>query len=552
VIRLQLRAFIVIFLLFYEGTLLPSDKYWVFISEESLNRFLGKQVLYDEKAEIRHVKAGYITSWKDFYPDKRIYNKLELYVNRIEGYSRFLGAFSCRINKDRIGELQKLSFVKKIIPVGKYKSTCGSYIPVNIGLRKSANVYGYSYWQLEMLNIPQLHSRGLTGKGIRIALFDTGFMKSHEAFNRLINNELLLAERDFIYKDTEVEDEPGEYPQQWHGTMVLSLISGYVPGVLIGASYDSEIILAKTEDDRSETTIEEDNYIFAIEWADSLGADIISTSLGYRDFDDTTYSFEIIDGKTAPISIAVNEAFKRGIIIVTAAGNDACKYRDGGILTPGDAFGAITVGAVDSLGNIAYFSSHGPTFDGRVKPDVCAMGVYTFGAIDDGVFYGWGSGTSLATPLIAGGCALILQANPNLKPCDVLNILRSSGDRAFSPDNLYGWGIPDISEAVERALVLNNLSKVKSEIIPYPNPAKELINFAVEIGNVKIDKSILSINIYNILGQLVWENKQEIYPVGGYYNLSGLELDIPAGIYLYRVKIDNKVIGSGKFTFFKR
>jgi len=252
--------------------------------------------------------------------------------------------------------------------------------------------------------------------------------------------------------------------------------------VLVGAAYDAEFLLAKTEYVASETPVEEDNYIFAIEWADSLGADIITSSLAYRDFEDTTYSFSVLDGKTAPLSIAVNKAFSRGIVVVSAAGNFANYYEDGGLYTPADAFGVITVGAVDSEGRIAPFSSHGPTYDGRIKPDVCAMGIGNFVAYGgkDSLF-GYGSGTSFATPLIAGSCALILQAHPDWGPADVLNALRLAGNRALSPDNRYGWGIPDIADIVLRMPELR-MEISAGKVVSVPNPTN---GFAKLVFGVK-------------------------------------------------------------------
>ncbi|PIV38880.1 MAG: hypothetical protein COS29_05570, partial [Candidatus Omnitrophica bacterium CG02_land_8_20_14_3_00__42_8] len=249
------------------------------------------------------------------------------------------------------------------------------------------------------MNIPAVHDSGLTGNGIRIAIFDTGFNKDHPAFQRIIDEERLIAGHDFIFNDENVQDEipddtTSEGNQDGHGTSVWSEIGAYVPGTMIGAAYRAEFILAKTERLGSETSVEEDNYVAAIEWADRLGVDVISTSLGYRTFDNFEYSFSDLDGETAVTTQAVNWAFRRGIIVAVAAGNEGNDphYPDGGLGSPADAFGALSVGAVDGNGVIAAFSSHGPTADGRVKPDLCARGVSAYLAIDYSLGYGAGSG----------------------------------------------------------------------------------------------------------------------------------------------------------------
>jgi len=562
-LRLPLALVCSVALLWGHARLLEGIKVWVYIKEDSLWKYLKVPVLYDDRGRLRLQKVRHAFLQKeDFLPESVLKKKLEGYVHAIRGYSRYLGAFSCYVDPGEIGVIERLPFVEKVDRVRSWVS------PERADLRKVSVVrklekgegdtfYGESWTQLEMLKIPSLHRRGYTGRGVRIAVFDTGFRKSHVAFSRFIKEERLIAERDFVYGDGNVQDEPGEdQGQENHGTAVLSLIGGYIPGVLVGAAYDAEFLLAKTEYVASETRVEEDNYIFAIEWADSLGADIITSSLAYRDFEDTTYSFSVLDGRTAPLSIAVNKAFSRGVVVVSAAGNFANYYEDGGLYTPADAFGVITVGAVDSEGRIALFSSHGPTYDGRIKPDVCAIGIGNFvahGGKDS--LFGYGSGTSFATPLIAGSCALILQAHPDWGPADVLNALRLAGNRALSPDNRYGWGIPDIADIVLRMPELE-MEVSAGKVVSVPNPTNGFAKLVFGVKGCWFSPEGVVFKIFDLRGREVWRKKVDFYPVCGKFELGWKCVDkrgrsVPSGVYLVGVYKGKECLATGKILIFR-
>lgn len=309
------------------------------------------------------------------------------------------------------------------------------------------SIYGPSYRQIEQIRVRALHEMGLTGRGILVGLLDVGFRKTHEAF-RFAN---LIAERDFVMKDDDVQRnwaDPLDYSDA-HGTATWSLLGGYAPGKIIGPAFGADFILAKTEDDRSETPIEEDYWAAAIEWMEGYGVDVVSSSLGYTDW----YQFKDMDGKTAVTTKAANRATALGVVVVNAAGNER-RSAWGHIIAPADGFDVIAVGAVDANGIIASFSSPGPTYDGRIKPEVCAMGVRTIVAASTAptgeANYQWGSGTSYATPLVAGVAALLLEAHPTWTVAQVRDALMTTAGNVAAPNYDYGWGIVNAAAAVKK------------------------------------------------------------------------------------------------------
>jgi len=302
-------------------------------------------------------------------------------------------------------------------------------------------VYGSSEMPYRQLHIRPLADAGVTGAGVRIAILDAGFNTLHPAFAGVT----VAAQRDFVFGDSVVRDEANDAPgAQFHGTAVWSLFAGLVPGRLVGLARDASYLLAKTEDIRSETRVEEDHYVAALEWADSIGVDIVSSSLGYLVFDNGFgYLPAQMNGDVAVTSVAADSATARGILIVTAAGNEGPGFRT--LVTPGDADSVITVGAEDSLGTITRFSSRGPTADGRLKPDLTAPGL-DICAVTGGAL-GRLAGTSFATPLVAASAALVKQLHPTIGPIALRAALRASATNHVAPDSIRGWGRPDVSAA---------------------------------------------------------------------------------------------------------
>lgn len=372
----------------------------------------------------------------------KIINKLK-WFNAVSGY----------LDEEQIYQLKSLEFIKKIEPVKKLIFTPDKFeLPVVLQKQEqylSVFDYGPSYSQLQLCDIPFVHSKGITGEGVLVGLLDTGFdWKSHES----LQNSNILTEYDFVFGDSITSDQPEDTPgQHSHGTLVFSIIGGFKDSTLIGASFGSDFMLAKTEDIRSETHIEEDNYAAAMEWMENYGVDIISSSLGYNIFDPSTFSYNYSDmnGKTTIVTRACEIAYRKGVATFTAAGNE------GGtnwyyIIAPADGFNTLAIGAVDANNVIAGFSSRGPTYDGRIKPDLVTRGVNVYGAAA-GTFnqYAYASGTSVATPIASGIAALLLSAHPHLTNSQVRNIFYESSDNNLSPDNIRGYGLISAAKAIQ-------------------------------------------------------------------------------------------------------
>ena len=303
--------------------------------------------------------------------------------------------------------------------------------------------YGNSLNQLIQIGVVNMHNKGLHGEGVTLAILDTGFRKSHEAFAAHYADGRVIAEYDFIFNDSNTANEPIDDLTQWdHGTYIWSVSGGQSDGDIYGPAYEASFLLAKTEDIRSETPIEEDNWVAAVEWADSLGADVLTSSLGYIDW----YTYADLNGAIAVTTIEANMAASMGIVVCNANGNNG--PGSGTLMAPADAFDILAVGAVNGLGTIANFSSRGPTADGRIKPEVCARGVSTWAAnSSSNIGYSSVSGTSLSTPLVAGAACLLVQSRPNFPPQIIRQALMETASIATSPNNNYGWGIINIEKA---------------------------------------------------------------------------------------------------------
>jgi hypothetical protein len=300
---------------------------------------------------------------------------------------------------------------------------------------------GPSYLQIDMLHVPEVHAMGLHGEGVLVCVLDSGFELDHEALRHLE----VRGQRDFVNGDGDPSYDPrtDARTQSIHGTAVLSTIAGYVPGKLIGPAYRAEYLLGMTERVGSERPVEEDFWCAGVEWAEAEGADLVTSSLSYHAW----YRWRDLDGRTAVATRAANLALSRGLLIVNAIGNEG--PGEGSIGAPADAPGMITVGAVNGIGNVAGFSSVGPTYDRRVKPDVVAPGVAVFTArartYDE---YARLNGTSFSAPLVAGCAALVLSRHPDWGPEMVHDAIAMSASRADRPDNRYGWGIVNARDAV--------------------------------------------------------------------------------------------------------
>lgn len=328
--------------------------------------------------------------------------------------------------------------------------------------------YGEALTQNTMINIQALHSKGFSGEGVRIALFDSGFdgVDTVDAFDSLWVKNRVIAWYDFVDDDTTV------FRSDSHGTQVMSTIGANLPGEMVGTAPHASFILCRTEDARSETQQEEHNWVAALEWSDSVGVDVIHTSLGYSKFDneENSYSYEDMDGNTAIITRAADLAAKKGIIVTTSAGNegtDSWHY----ITAPCDGDSVLCVGAVNSYGKRSVFSSFGPAADGRIKPDVVAMGSNTTVASPRN-YITTSQGTSFSGPIIGGLVACLRQAHPKRSNMDIIQAVRLSSDQFVFPDEEYGYGIPDAGVADSLLTNVEDMGSVEIDMEDKPARGK--------------------------------------------------------------------------------
>jgi len=456
---------------------------WVFFNDKGNNvdRYYSQpQSVVSEKSLFRREKVldrNSLINYDDLPVSQSYIDQLFLYGFKIKQRSKWFDGVSGFVEKDQIASISKLSFVKKIdivsmLPNGNEENLNDESSNSQLNkLKQPENVYtldyGNSFTQLQQINVPAVHDLGYSGQGVTICVMDAGFNRlSHEAFASMT----IIAKWDFVNNDPGVGDST-DMGSGSHGTQTLSTIGGFKLGSLIGPAFGSNFILAKTENTDSETPIEEDNWIAALEWADSIGVDVTSTSLVYLDYNPPfpSYTWENMDGNTARITIAADLAVNRGIVVVNSAGNEGFNSSHNTLSAPADGDSVISVGAVNSSGIRSSFSSVGNTVDGRIKPDVMAMGsgVVVASTFSDNQ-YTTSSGTSFSCPLAAGVAALILSYNPSLTPMQVRDAMRNTASNNSNPNSEYGWGI------------LNTLSAINS-IVPV-----ELVSFTGSFVDGKV------------------------------------------------------------------
>ena len=433
------RIYIFIILLFVVGhnqiTFSNQTKYWIFFNDKHSNRIAN----ITHNAMVRRELRGTIKSLSklDIYPNENYIDSLKKAGLTLHQQSRWLNAVSVSGESARLALIKDFYFVKGIQPVATFtgkRIKTEDYKMQPWHTLTTGLDYGFSYNQLHMCQIDSLHSLGYSGKGVYVGMMDTGYDLNHFAFQRILESGRLIATHDFINGDDDVSDY-GDF-QQEHGTAVFSIIGGFDEGNLIGASYNANFILGKTEIVDDEIQGEEDNWVAAIEWMEALGVDVISSSLGYIDWYDTSQ----LDGNTAVITVVADIAASFGVVVVNAAGNER-NSSWGRIIPPADGDSVIAVGGVTSTGQLYSQSSPGPTSDGRIKPDIMAQALGVWGAYYSSDGYRTFSGTSLSTPIIAGGLALILEAHPDWSLDKLYNSLRLTASNADVPDNDMGWGI---------------------------------------------------------------------------------------------------------------
>jgi len=501
--------------------------------------------------------------------------------------SNWLNGASFRVRKKEIEEIKYFPFVRKIERVEKFYLKPETYKPQKKVIKKMDKEegfefnYGSSKSQNSLIAIDIAHNNGYFGEGIRIGLFDTGFLVDSTRFEALgVVSKRIIDQWDFINNDSNVGWEYGDPPGQYdHGTSMLSLIAGFKDNELIGPAFNAEFALAKTEMVDQEIMQEEDHWAAAAEWADTCGSDkggvdIISSSLGYKSFDDTIgYSYADMNGNTTIITRAADMAVSKGIVVVTAMGN-VPSYKptdrpDTCIVAPADGDSVISAGAVDSnvvtgkwewawVPEKGTGAIIGPTYDGRIKPEVCASwnGYHINPEYDPDLPdtaqrppYITGQGTSESTALIAGGCALILQAHPNWPPMKLKEALINTARQHNSPDDTLGWGIANIWGAINYETPIIP-SFVDDELSPpYPNPFNPKKHYTVVFPYNIMNQGISGkIFIYSLSGKKIKEIE-----LGDGNLLPGRYLTPEDGVPTWNGKDENgKIVDAGIYIILLR
>ncbi|WP_034057475.1 S8 family serine peptidase [Lacinutrix jangbogonensis] len=382
--------------------------------------------------------------------------------------------------------------------------------------------YGDALNQIQMFNGDDLHIADYTGSGMTVAVIDAGFpgVDNIAGFQYVRDAGNILGTYNFVARDVDVYLNTTSN----HGTLVFSDMAGFIQDDFVGTAPDAQYYLFITEDAPNENPVEESYWVEAAERADSLGVDVINTSLGYKNYDNTNYSHSAadLDGLTTYISKGANIAFEKGMLIVTSAGNSGAS----GISAPGDAPGSFTIAAVDANGNYAGFSSQGSVIQLTQKPDVATQGQSSY-VIGENNIIATASGTSFSSPIMAGGLVCLWQALPNFNNAEIMQLVRESASQFNNPDYFIGYGIPDLSLALNEGLSVDEFPISATILRVFPNPVTNELN--VQLPSIYESGNLI---FYTILGKKVLES--QVSQTQRKVNVSHFS----KGVYLLKVEAD--------------
>jgi serine protease AprX len=471
----KFRYFLFLYFLMVPALTQAQNKYAVYYKFKPQENFsLSKpEQFLTQKSIQRRQKENVKTDSLDLPVSAKYLKRLESMADEVLYSSKWLNATVVSANDMAVAEMLKLDFVKDVellapgtsskSPSASLRKNIQEVDELNLNIPYQLNSY---VAQNELIGIPKMHREGYQGKGITIAVFDAGFpgVDRIKGFQHLFAGNKILATKDLVRLNNS-----NVFTDNQHGTNVLSLISANDPDLIVAGAYEANLILCITEDVRSEFKIEEFNWLRAAEFADSLGTDIIHSSLGYWDFDDPTmnYQFTDLNGKTAIVSKAATIASEKGILVVVSAGNYGAKGISS-ITPPADAKSILSIGSVNSDLSLSGFSSKGPTVDQRIKPELVTIGAGVFLLRSNGQLQ-TSNGTSFSAPQITALAAGVLQAKPQLKKNELIQYLIESASNFKNPNNEIGYGIPNFEK------LMKSIANFETEIEPkdnkiYPNP----------------------------------------------------------------------------------
>lgn len=437
----------------------PGDSFavWIHFHPAAADGAHLRPALSPDALALRHARG--IDLRPDDHPlPPALVERVRAAGGRVRHESRWLRAVSAWVDGATLARIARLPEVRAVSPVALSTAAphpvarsvpSGASGPPLRPARASAEPidYGLSTAPLAQLNVPAAHELGFTGAGIRVAILDTGFDPDHESLTALP----LLGARDYIGGDGEVRSEAGEpLDAERHGTWIWSLAGARAPGQLVGPAFGASWLLAKVDDVLADPRADEDRWVAALEWADSMGVHVVISATSFRRFDEGfEYPYAMLDGDASVMTQAADRAARRGMLIVTQVGDGGPGDRT--LDVPADADSVLSVGAADSAGRPLLFSARGPTADGRLKPELAARGsdVWAASAVDPGEYDRLVlGGTGLATALVGGAAALVWEAWPTFGPMEVREALIRSGGRAHEPESGVGYGVPDVGAAI--------------------------------------------------------------------------------------------------------
>jgi serine protease AprX len=519
------------------GQIAP-DTYWVQFTDKAGTPYvLNSPEMFLSKRAIERREHQDISIDTSDLPVSPVYvDSMRNLGLEVRNVSKWLNGIIVRSTDNQLLDtLHHISFIAK--PVKKTTVEEATLVEINkfpLPLKSTID-YGYSKKQINMLHGESLHENGYNGEGILIGILDAGFTSTDkvESLQHLWQDNKIVTWRDFV------NDGKGFFQSHSHGTTVLSILAGVIPGVMYGAAPNADYALIRTENGDSEYLVEEYNWVCGAEYADSIGVDVINSSLGYSLFNDPSqnHSYKDLDGRTTPASRGALMAARKGILVSCSAGNSGNDANWGHITAPSDADSILTVGAVDSLRVIAYFSGRGPTFDNRTKPDVCAMGVNTISQSTFTMINGC-NGTSCSSPIIAGMSACLWQANPTATAQQIRNAIQVSSSIYHKPDTIYGFGIPDfhLANLILHQQILSPDDLTNICIVPNPSYENSYIIVDLPWLNKKKEGTI---SILDLNGRIIFQYEQNFNP-GNNINTLLLPENIEKGHYFAKIEIDGR------------
>ena len=521
-----------------EGLAQSAPKYWIqFIDKDGSGFSIETpEAFLSPRALDRRKRQNIPIDYRDLPINLGYISQVRALGAQIHTRSKWFNAVTVTLPDSTVlGQILQLPFVKNSQRVARLRVTREPSnkfdFPRELNRRNLEYNYGAAYEQIRMIGGDALHDMGFRGKGMLIAVLDAGFagVEYLKAFEPLRQEGRIVATHNFVDPSQDV------YRFSSHGCFVLSTMAGEVPGLFVGTAPRASYALLITEDVSSELLVEEDNWIAGAEFADSIGADVCNTSLGYTTFDDSTmnHHYYEMDGNTTRITRGADIAASRGMLMVNSAGNSGSSNWHY-IGAPADGDSVLAVGAVNRDSIPADFSSYGPAFDGDIKPNVAAIGWNTYlWSFADSVRTG--SGTSFSGPIIAGMAACLWQAFPEKNNMDIFHAIEHSGNQYENPDDRVGYGIPNFSEAAfylaggQEAVLKDSLITIS----PNPTNGKFQIAFRFE------EARLITYSLYDINGQLHFNNIIYAYP-GTTYAIPVFALENKAnGVYLLRVDVES-------------